>query len=148
MTKSNEYKDFGVMYIQKALRTNDVITGKRSVSNIITKRTPSTIKGVPPITSTKEYMYTLFNAMLECRDAKGFRSLDADIVEMLLNGRFKTHEALANFMSKGYLTRFENVYLNVMTENDRMFLKAQNQNKPIHDYFKELDKRVKNKEEK
>lgn len=145
MTKSNEYKDFGVMYIQKALRTNDVITGKRSVSNIITKRTPSTIKGVPPITSTKEYMYTLFNAMLECRDAKKFRSLDADYLELLLKGHFKTREELVRRYNS---TRFENVYLNVMTENDRMFLKAQNQNKPIHDYFKELDKRVKNKEEK
>lgn len=145
MTKSNEYKDFGVMYIQKALRTNDVITGKRSVSNIITKRTPSTIKGVPPITSTKEYMYTLFNAMLECRDAKKFRSLDADYLELLLNGHFKTREELVRRYNS---TRFENIYLNVMTENDRMFLKAQNQNKPIHDYFKELDQRVKNKEEK
>ncbi|QIN27576.1 hypothetical protein GJU84_11190 [Staphylococcus chromogenes] len=144
MTKSDEYKDYGVMYIHRALRPNDVITGKRSVNNIIIKRTPSTIKGVPPITSTKEYMYTLFNAMLECRDAKKFRSLDADIVEMLLNGRFKTREALANFTGKRYLTRFENIYLNVMTENDRMFLKAQNQNKPIHDYFKELDRGVTN----
>ena len=145
MTKSNEYKDYGVMYIHRALRTNDVITGKRSVSNIITKRIPSTIKGVPPITSTKEYMYTLFNAMLECRDAKGFRSLDADYLELLLNGRLKTREDLINaYGGVKYISRFENIYCNIMTDNDRMFLKAQNQYKPIHDYFKELDNRVKN----